>query len=830
MNISHNWLNDYIEHGLTPQGVADTLTMLGLEEEESWTFGETFEGLVVGYVAQARRHPNADKLTVCDVVLQDGSETTQIVCGAPNVAAGQKVVVATPGTKLMLPAEKHNPEAERKAIEIKKGKIRGEESHGMICSAMELGLSEDHSGIMVLEAQAEIGQTFAAYLATQGQAVSDVVTDVNITPNRPDAISHLGIARDLAAVTGRPVKKPKVTMPENGGKAAEKFSVEIECPEVCHRYVGLLVEGVRIGPSPRWMQQRLEAIGLRPRNNVVDVTNYVMYECGQPLHAFDFDQLAGRKIIVRQTQGEEKFTTLDSKARILPAGTIMICDADREVAIGGIMGGENSEVTETTVNVLIESAWFDPATIRKAAKSIREEGKDDGRISTDASYRFERGVDPEGQVWAAARAAQLIVETAGGQLVPGMVDAHPTASETKVLNVRPSRVKAVVGAEIPVPHMIALLSAIGFEVTESAAGLECRVPSFRPDVEREIDVIEEIARLYGYDNIVLPTHSVAPNATPAPNPEDAGRMELLRFGAGLGFREMYTNSMVKAETARIFAGDYDIVETLNPISSEMGALRPTLLLSALPVVAHNLNNGRKNLRLMEVSHIYRKATHNRTVVAGYEEREHALFLISGSVTQGSWNTTETKATIFDAKGVVEALFSRFNLGGKIEWVPVNTPSALNTYQITLQMGQKVLGTIARLNDQTAKRFEIKQDVFYAELDWTALFQMAQKNARTKYQDISKFPAVERDLAVTVDRSVAAGDLLETIRRSGGKLLQDVRIFDLYEGDKIAAGKKSIAFSLRLGSVERTLVDKEIDHFMSRVIKQLADRHQAELRA
>ncbi len=830
MNISHNWLKDYISHDLTPQEVADTLTMLGLEEEESWTVGNTFPGLIVGHVLAREQHPNADKLSVCHVDLDGSGKGIKIVCGAPNVAAGQKVVVATIGTKLMLPTEKHNPDAPKTEITIKKGKIRGEESNGMICSAMELGLSEDHSGIMVLAETAVTGQTFADYLDQQGTSESDTVTDVNITPNRPDAISHLGIARDLSAVTGISVQIPAVDLPEHGGEAAHKFSVEIECPDVCHRYVGILVEGVKIGPSPKWMQQRLEAIGLRPRNNIVDVTNYVMYECGQPLHAFDFDQLAGHKIVVRQTQGPLPFTTLDSKPRILPKGTIMICDSEREVAIGGIMGGENSEVTDTTVNVLLESAWFNPTAIRKAAKNIREADKEEGRLSTDASYRFERGVDPNGQVWAAARAAALIAEFSGGQVVPGMVDANPIHDSSLVLTLRPTRARAVIGADISDEEMRRLLTAIGFEVAESPEGLVCSVPTFRPDVEREIDVIEEIARLYGYDNIPLPTHSATPNQPPAPNPTDDLRRSLLQFGTSMGFREMYTNSMVKAERAQFFAGETGIVETLNPISSEMGALRPNLLLSALPIVAHNLNHGRKSLRLMEVSSVYRRSESMRVPVKGYYEYEEALFIMTGTVNAAGWNVREEKVTIFDAKGVVESLLRRFGLVQHVQLIPENEPSALTSYQIKIQSGHQILGVVARLSDETAKHFDVKQEVFFASLNWTVLSKLIGIKTRRAYQEISRYPIVERDLAVTVSKNEAAGALLETIRRTGGKLLQEVRVFDLYEGDNIAPDTKSIAFSLRLGASDRTLVDKEVETLVARVVKQLADRHRAVLRA
>lgn len=820
MKISYNWLYDYVPHSLSPQALADALTMIGLEEEESFSVGQTLDGVVVGYVVERKQHPNADKLSLCQVDLGTGG-TVQIVCGAPNVATGQKVPVATVGTKLMLPTEKHNPDAPKTELTIKKGKIRGEESNGMICSAMELGLSGDHSGIMVLAGTASVGTPFADYLREIGTATADTVIDINITPNRPDATCHLGVARDISAVTGVPVQKPNLTIPVEGGQAAEAFQVEIECPKTCHRYVGLLIEEVKIAPSPAWMQARLEAIGLRPRNNVVDITNYVMFECGQPLHAFDADQLADAKIVVRQIQAPMKFTTLDDKVRDLPIGTMMICDGAREVAIAGVMGGQNSEVTEGTSRVLLESAWFDPSAIRKTAKALG--------LGTDASYRFERGVDPQGQAWAATRAAQLMVEYAGGRLVEGMVDAHPVQDQPRKVILRPSRANMLIGDTIPTEKMVSLLEAIGFEVEiKTSDALNCQIPSWRPDIEREVDVIEEVARLYGYDNITLPNRSLTPNATPERNAAEELRLDILRLGMGFGFREVYTNSMVKTEAAAHFVQPEEVVETLNPISSEMGALRPCLLQSILPVVAHNLNHGRKNLRLMEVANVFKRTQTGKTIIKGYDERESIIFVMTGAVQAATWQQKALPASIYDVKGIIEALITKLGIGQHVQLIPQNQPSALTTYQINVQSGHQHLGMIARLSDEAAKQADVKQEIFFAELDWTSLARIALKQTNTHYHDISRYPTVERDLALVVDKSVAAGALLETIRKNGGKLLQDASIFDLYEGERIEAGKKSLAFSLRLGA-DRTLVDKEIDALMERIIKRLATDHQAILR-
>ena len=456
MNISYNWIGEYVDHGLPVDELAHALTMSGLEVEEVAQIGANLDGVVVGHVLEAGQHPNADRLRLCRVDVGDG-EPVQIVCGAPNVATGQKVPVAMVGTTLMLPDRK-NPD-EKVPVKIKKAKLRGEVSQGMICAEDELGLGHDHSGIMVLPPEAEVGTPFEAYLKAQGVPSSDAVIDIAITPNRPDATSHIGVARDVAALTDQPLTRPDVSLPTEGGEAAELVTVQLDAAEACPRYVAMVVKNVAIGESPAWLKARLEAIGLRPRNNVVDITNYVMHECGQPLHAFDLGEIAGQTIRVRLTEGEETFTTLDSVERKLPAGTLMIADAERDVAIAGVMGGENSEVTDDTTDVLIESAYFDLSTVRRTAKALQ--------LQTDASYRFERGVDRDGQVWAAARAAALMADLAGGEIVPGMVDAHPVKPEPRRITLRPFRVEQILGVDIPLGEIERLLTAIGFAWEET---------------------------------------------------------------------------------------------------------------------------------------------------------------------------------------------------------------------------------------------------------------------------------------------------------------------------------------------------------------------------
>ncbi|QXD15006.1 phenylalanine--tRNA ligase subunit beta [Rhodocaloribacter litoris] len=820
MKISYSWLKDYVDHGLSPEALADRLTMAGLEVEAVEATGPAFDGVVVGHVLEVASHPNADRLTLCRVDLGDGV-TVQIVCGAPNVAAGQKVPVATPGA--VLPHPKHPG----KTFKIEQAKIRGAVSMGMICAEDELGLSDDHSGIMVLDEDAPAGQPFAEYLEARGRAARDVVLDVAVTPNRPDAVSHLGVARDVAALVGAPLRRPEVPLPEPGGEAARHVHVTIEAPEGCGRYVAMLVRGVTVRESPAWLRRRLEAVGLRPRNNIVDITNYVMYECGQPLHAFDFDRIAGQRIIVRFTRQEQPFVTLDDKTRHLPAGTLMIADAERDVAIAGVMGGQNSEVGEATTNVLIESAYFDPATIRRTAKALQ--------LATDASYRFERGVDPEGQVWAAARAAHLMAALGGGEVVPGLVDVHPRPVPRRTVRLRLHRLARILGVSIPGETVQRLLTAIGFEPAEETPGvLACRVPSFRPDVEREIDVIEEVGRLYGFDRIPEPTHSALPVFTPREAPAHTLRRRTLALLSSLGYREVYTNSMMRRETAeRFFApallgfsGVKGLVETLNPISQEMAALRPTLLPGLLQVMAHNRNHGQHVLRFMEFGHVYFRSD-DGSYVPGYAEHETFLLALSGPRTGIRWDEPPRPADFFDLKGDVEALLEILRVPD-VTMTPDHTPGPLTAYRLTVHSGNVHLGYLARLADALTETYDLKEPVFVAELNWQALVERAAPFLQERYAEISRFPVVERDLAVLVERDRPAGLLLETIRQAGRPLLQQATVFDLYAGPGIPEGKKSVAFALRFGA-DRTLTDEEVDACMNTILERLTAEHGAELR-
>lgn len=826
MIISTNWLADYVDHSLSTNELAERLTMCGLEVESVERVGTDFSGVVVGRVISAEPHPNADRLSVCTVDVGQESPL-QIVCGAPNVAADQKVAVATVGAVLNL-ASRDNP-AERVPVKMKKAKIRGEESFGMICAEDELGLGLQHEGILVLDSDAAVGSTFESYMAGKGMSSSDVAIDIAITPNRPDAISHLGIARDIAALTRSSVTKPDVVIPKAGGSVVDEIDISIEAPEACHRYVGILVRGVSVGESPTWMKLRLLAIGLRPRNNIVDITNYVMYECGQPLHAFDYDEVAGKQIVVRKTSRASTFTTLDSKDRKLPKGTLMICDGDREVAIAGVMGGENSEVTDATSNVLIESAYFDPSTIRRTSKALG--------LQTDASYRFERGIDSLGQAWAAKRAADLMVELAGGTLVEGMVDVHPTQHQALTISVRAARVGKIIGVVIEASEMVRLLEAIGFSVSQTSKDpvvWDVTVPSFRPDVEREIDVIEEIARLYGYDNIPEPSHSHIPNFTPGIANIRQLREDTRDLLSGAGFREIYTNSMLPLDVAERFntpalpAGRFkgEIVTTLNPITTEMGALRPSLLPGLLKVIAHNQNHGQTAIKLFEFGRVHTKRKTNLSVVGDYTEIETLLVGAAGHWASHGWYGEARDVDIFAVKGLVDLVLSSAGVRD-VRYVDTDSDSVFSQ-SVDVFSGKRWIGVVAGISHKIATEVDLRSTAFIAELDWTAISELVSDHLRVRYLAVSRHPVVERDIAVVVDATQPAGPMLEAIRRAGQPLLKDVTVFDVYEGENVGAKQKSVAFGLSLGA-DRTLRDKDVDKTVSKVLKALESDFNAKLR-
>jgi len=831
----------------SPEDLADQLTMAGLEVEGVERIGTGLEGVVVGRVEAVRAHPDANRLVLCDVDLGEAAgqaEPVQIACGAPNVAAGQKVPVATVGTTLQLPSQ-DDPD-ERTPVTIEAREIRGEASHGMICAEDELGLSDDHSGIMVLSGDAEVGRPFVDYLHAHDIYPDDAVLDVALTPNRPDAASHFGVARDVAALTDSELQRPEVDRPEEGGAAADQVRVHLEDPSGCPRYVALVLRGVEVHESPLWLKRRLTAIGLRPRNNIVDITNFVMHECGQPLHAFDLDRLAGPAIEVRSTDADgQTFTTLDGEERELPEGALLICDAEQPVALAGIMGGQNSEVSGDTTNVLIESAYFDPSTIRRTAKALK--------MQTDSSYRFERGVDRDGQVWAAARAAQLMAELAGGKQVPGRVDAHPEPAPARTVALRPERLRQVLGTELPTAEAQRLLEAIGFSVEADDDALHCVVPTWRPDVSIEEDLIEEVARLHGYDQIPEPDTVPVPSRAPDPEPGDTLRRQTRQLLRGRGFREIYTNSMLpkdRAEHFNVAVSSRDasqgevleaapVVETMNPISEEMRSMRPRLLPGALEVMQFNRNRGQTALRLFEFGHVYRTAAPgDDPIVDGYHEHEALLVALTGPHAPTGWDTDARASDFFDLKGVVETVLDDLGLLGAVDMQPRETDASSNgrppitTHRLDVQLTgdgtRQHVGTLARVADDVAETFDLETPVFVAEFNWTQLSSAAAARADRAYEPVSRYPVVERDLAVIVGEGQAVGPMIRAIRETGRPLLNAVDVFDLYEGEGIGENAKSIAFTLRFGA-DRTLTDDEVDEQIDAILEALTEQFGAELR-
>lgn len=847
MNLSYNWLGDYVDHGLTPDELAALLTMTGLEVDDVTPTGPSLEGVVVGYVVSAEQHPNADRLRVCSVRLAEGEEPVQIVCGAPNVAAGQHVPVATVGTRLMLPSK----DGELSEVEIKKGKIRGQVSNGMICAEDELGLGADHDGILVLSDDARLGEPLSDYFARAGS--SDFTIDVSLTPNRPDATGHIGVARDIAALTEMPLNLPTVDVPNEGGEASENVQIGIDSADVASRFVCFVIEGVTVGDSPEWMQDRLRAIGLRPISNVVDVTNYVMHATGQPMHAYDLDRVQGA-IRIDTAKGGEAVTTLDDQKRTLPTGAAVIRDDSGVIGIGGIMGGASTEVGESTTRIALEIACFDPSTIRRAAKALG--------LSTDASYRFERGVDPTGQARAGAWAASMIAELAGGTVASGYAHVETQAFQPTVVTLRPERMRALVGADIETDEALQLLEAIGFtradrdtgsalgtfaeglmagagtvEAAHDATdGIALVVPPWRPDTTREVDVIEEVLRLWGFDRVPMPARIAIPTASPRPNPIPVVRRKTRDALVGMGFREVYANSMLPADIAEAFVPrhaalgkDGDAVATRNPISQEMAVLRPSLLPGVLAIAGHNQRNGHTDQRWFEIGTAMRKTEpHGGQYVAGYSEREHLLLFQTGKAQTSEWSAKERASDFFDLKGAVLGLLASLGLDDVREDA-VYQPEPFATYRLDLKVGRKAVGFVAPVPSPHMKRFDVDGPAFYAELAWDTIAQIAATKLAATFEPFSRFPSVERDLAFVVASDVAAGDVAQTIRQRGGKLLTDVSLFDVYEGDRIAEGTKSLAFALRF-SADRTLRDADIDKAIANVVRGAEQVHAAELRA
>ena len=794
MKISHNWLRKYVDFRLSPHEIVDGLTMLGLEVESVEDQAKKFDRFVVGEVLERAKHPNADRLTLCKV--NTGKEVQEIVCGAPNVAAGQKVAVALVGATI--PHNQHDPEGNPFVLE--RAKIRGVESNGMICSAFELGLGEDAAGIMVLGDGAKPGTLLAQYL---GQ--TDVIYEIGITPNRADCLSHIGIAREVALLAKKKIRMPEVRIRESSTSGKKLARIIVEDKKGCPRYTARLLRNVHIAPSPKWLQDQLSAVGVRPINNVVDVTNYVLMETGQPLHAFDYDKLAQHTIVVKRARDGEKFTTLDGKERALNAETLMICDGERSVAVAGVMGGGNSEITDSTANILIESAFFDPTSIRRTSKYLG--------LSTEASYRFERGTDIGITKYAADRAAQLIRELSGAEVAEGALDVYPRKRKGPRIKLRVSRTNRILGTNLTKSETRDCLSRIGI-VTKSVTAdtLEATVPTFRVDIGQEIDLIEEVARVHGYNSIQTKTISLIDFSEAV----FADRIEtdLRNYFSNAGFNEMVANSLQDSETAAL-AG-LPVVKMLNPVSVEMSTLRTSLVPGALQVVRHNRNHGNKYLRLFELGKVYSLGTPTGSEsLEGFREEDRLLVVMTGKPVTAGIGVQPRDTDLLDLKGEVEAFLSKVCLD-KYRFIYYDTRSALTDSTISIEINGVGAGFLGRIKGELTRKFDIDDQVYVCELALEVL--SAGMTFERKYEPLPRFPSVTRDLAFVVEGSVTQQSLEKAMHESGKPLLVSLVLFDEYRDEKIGAGKKSLAYALEFQSQDHTLNDRETDQVVSRIVE------------
>ncbi len=803
MRILESWLKEYIRFSIPPLDLAERLTMLGLEFERVEFLGEKYKGFVVGHVLEVQKHPHADRLTVC--LVDVGKENLQIVCGAPNVAAGQKVAVGLVGA--IVPKNQHGEGAE--PFVLRPVKLRGVESSGMICSEFELDLGPDAEGIMVLDTGARVGQSLARHLG-----VEDVGYDVEITPNRPDWLSHIGVAREVGVLVKRLPSLPSVRLKEGSTPVRKFLSVEVRDKKNCLRFAARMIRGVTIGTSPAWLQNRLRNAGLRPRNNVVDITNYVMLECGQPMHAFDYAQLKEGQIIVRQASPGAVFTTLDGKSHTLPDGAVMVCDAEREVSVAGVMGGANSEISDTTVDIVLESANWNPSSIRRTAKALG--------INSDASQRFERGADPNIVRYALDRAARLVLDLAGGVLLKGVIDVYPKKVRERNIVLRPDRVNAVLGTDLTRQQIISYLGLLDIRpVNRKSDSISFKVQTYRVDVTAEIDLIEEVARVHGYDNIPEKTTALIDFSQPLKSTDVADWLRMVLVGQG--FQEAITNPMQDEQRSSL-AGVM-AVRILNPQNLDMSMLRTSLVPGLLDATARNQNHGNPDMRLFEIGHVFTvDRSEKPKLVNGFLEEGRFCLLLAGGVGARQWGLPMRSVDFFDIKGEVEDLLSKIVLDKK-RLIPYPTSNGLTKHTLAIEIHGTYAGYLGQVREEVLAKAGVEGDVFIAECDLAPLAEVS----RRKYSALPRFPKVQRDVAFVLDRGVSAESVEQAIRTAGGELLQAVKLFDVYEGEGLPAGKRSLAFSLELMSHQKTLTDAEIETAVGQIVRTVERMFGAMLR-
>lgn len=821
MNISYNWLKDYADLRLSPEDLAAALTSIGLETgsvEEVESIKGGLRGLVIGKVLTCEEHPDSDHLHVTTVDLGDG-EATQIVCGAPNVAAGQTVVVATVGTTLY---------DGDKEFKIKKSKIRGVESFGMICAEDEIGVGTSHDGIIVIDREVKPGTPAAEYFGL----TSDYVLEVDLTPNRIDAASHYGVARDLCAwasqhSTPLELKRPSVEA-FKVDRTDGAITVEVDDYEACPRYSGITIRGVKVGESPEWLQQRLNAIGVRPINSVVDITNFVLHSIGQPLHCFDLNKIDGGKVVVKKCAEGTKFVTLDDVEHTLTANDLMICSAEKPMCIAGVFGGKDSGVTEDTTDVFIESAYFNPTSVRKTA---RRQG-----LQTDASFRYERGTDPNITLYAAKLAALMVKELAGGEICGEPVDIYPSPVAPFDVTLNYDYARRLIGKDIPAETINSIVNSLEMEIVEANdEEVSLKVPTYRVDVQRPCDVVEDVLRIYGYNN-VEPGLTVQSSLSfkSAADIDNSLRTLISEQLTACGFNEILNNSLT-AESYYADNEQYPIencVRLLNPLSSDLSVMRQTLLYGGLESAAHNINRKMDSLMMYEFGNVYRRDPQAQSTaekpLAPYSEDSRLALWLTGSTRRGSWLRTEEELTVYDLRAIVENIFTRLGINGReLKYTAGNEPVFSASISIDTRAG-KHLATLGLVSNAQLKKLDIRQPVLFAELVWSELVKMSARS-KVRFAPLPRTMAVKRDLALLIDSSVTMAAVEQAVRESERKLLRDVTLFDVYEGDKLPQGKKSYAISMTLQDDERTLNDKQIEAVMNKIITNLRKKVGAELR-
>jgi len=798
MRISYNWLKDFLKIDKSPEELSEILTNIGLEVEsleEVEDIPGGLEGLVVAEVLSCEQHPNADRLRITTVNTGNG-HSLQVVCGAPNVAKGQKVILAGVGTTVF--------PLDGEPFKIKESKIRGELSEGMICAEDEIGLGKSHEGILVLPSDAEVGILAKEYFNLQ----SDSIFEIGLTPNRSDAASHLGVARDIAAFLRKDFKMPDVSV-VGFEDSQNEIKVSIEDSTACPRYSSLTIKGITVKESPEWLRSRLLSIGVRPINNIVDITNYVLHELGQPLHAFDADQIAGKQIIVKTLQDGTSFITLDEVDRKLSPNDLMICDAEKALCIAGVFGGLSSGIRESTTSVFLESAYFNAVSVRKTSKYHG--------LKTDASFRFERGTDPDITVFALQRATKLILELAGGEVIGGVSDIYPNPVKPIGISVAYRNVQRLIGKDISKEEIKAIIESLKIRILgDDGEVLELEVPPYRVDVTREVDIVEEVLRLYGYNNIEISQQIKASlNTSPKPDRELIEN-QISDLLIGNGFHEILNNSLTKIAYAD---KPDEAVRIMNPLSSDLDIMRQSLLYSGLEVIAYNQKRKVPDLKLFEFGKVYYKSP------KGYDENKRLGVFLTGGMNREQWNNINEKASFFDLKGIVDGILGRLNIKKfQTKDVIMNTFS----YGLTYTRGEQVFVNFGVIDKKILKMMDVHGEILYADFNWDMILKSITNN-KIVYKEVSKFPSIRRDLAILVDENVSFSSLKAIAEKTERKILREVNVFDVYQGDKLPEGKKSYALSFIFQDEEKTLTDKQIDLLIQKFILNFEKELNAEIR-